>query len=47
MRFGWVGTVDCSRSAEPDLLVEARFPCLEMRRRELARIEEVVLILKV
>ena len=39
--------MDCKRSAEPDLEVEALFPCLEMRRREEARIEEVVEMLKV
>lgn len=42
-----MGTVDCKRSAEPDLDVLALLPCFEMRRREEARIEEVVLILKV
>lgn len=46
-RFGCVGTVDCRRSADPDLDVEARLPCLEIRRREEARMEEVVLMLKV
>jgi hypothetical protein len=35
------------RSAEPDLEVEALLPCLAMRRRLEARIEEVVLMLKV
>jgi hypothetical protein len=35
------------RSAEPDLEVEARLPCLAMRRRLEARIEAVVLMLKV
>lgn len=35
------------RSAEPDLEVEARLPCFETRRREEARIEAVVLMLKV
>lgn len=42
-----MGTVDCKRSAEPDLEVLALLPCLDMRRREEARIEEVVLMLKV
>jgi len=35
------------RSAEPDLEVEALLPCLAMRRRLEARMEEVVLMLKV
>jgi hypothetical protein len=35
------------RSAEPDLEVEALLPCLATRRRLEARIEEVVLMLKV
>lgn len=35
------------RSAEPDLEVEARLPCLETRRSEEARMEAVVLMLKV
>jgi hypothetical protein len=34
-------------SAEPDLEVEALFPCLAMRRRLEARMEEVVDMLKV
>lgn len=33
------------RSAEPDLEVEARLPCLEIRRREEAMILDVVLML--
>jgi hypothetical protein len=36
-----------SRSAAPDLEVEARLPCLAIRRRLEARIEEVVLMLNV
>ena len=47
VRIGRVGTVDWSKSAEPDLEVLALFPCLEIRRREEARMEEVVLMLKV
>lgn len=35
------------RSAEPDLEVEARLPCLETRRSEEARMEAVVEMLKV
>ena len=35
------------RSAEPDLEVEARLPCLETRRREEAIMEAVVEMLKV
>lgn len=35
------------RSAEPDLEVEARLPCLATRRSEEARIEAVVEMLKV
>ena len=34
-------------SAEPDFEVEARLPCFAMRRRDEARMEEVVLILNV
>lgn len=36
-----------NKSAEPDLEVEALLPCLERRRREEARMEEVVEMLKV
>jgi len=39
--------MQASRSAEPDLEVEALLPCLAMRRRLEARMEEVVLMLKV
>jgi len=35
------------RSAEPDLEVEARLPCLLRRRRDEARIEDVVEMLNV
>jgi len=48
VRMGWVGVERRARtSAEPDLEVEARLPCFAMRRREEARMEEVVLMLKV
>lgn len=47
-RLGGVGKAMLAmRSAEPDLEVEARLPCLEMRRREEARMEAVVEMLKV
>lgn len=46
-RTGAVGSVLESRSAEPDLEVEARLPCLAIRRSEEARMELVVLMLKV
>lgn len=47
-RFGGVGNAMLAmRSAEPDLEVDARLPCLEMRRREEARMEAVVEMLKV
>ncbi len=46
-KFGAVGCVEVSRSAEPDLEVEARLPCLPSRRREEARIDDVVEMLKV
>jgi hypothetical protein len=36
-----------SRSAEPDLEVDARFPCFARRRRDEARMEDVVEMLKV
>jgi len=36
-----------SRSAEPDLEVDALLPCLAIRRRLEARMDEVVLMLKV
>jgi hypothetical protein len=47
MRFGVVGTVQERRSADPDLDVDARFPCLLKRRSDDARMEEVVEMLKV
>jgi hypothetical protein len=47
LRLGGVGLVEVRRSAEPDLDVAARLPCLLRRRREDARIEDVVEILKV
>lgn len=46
-RFGAVGEVLWRRSAEPDLEVDARFPCLPSMRRDDARMEEVVEMLKV
>jgi len=46
-KFGAVGRVDVSKSAEPDLEVEALFPCLLRRSREEARIEDVVEMLNV
>ncbi len=45
--WGGCGCMLASRSAEPDLEVEARLPCLAMRRRLEAMIEAVVLMLKV
>jgi hypothetical protein len=47
MRFGAVGRVDVRRSAEPDLDVDARFPCLLSRRSDEARMEDVVEMLNV
>lgn len=49
MRFSCAGRgfMFMSKSAEPDLEVEARLPCLASRRREEARMEEVVEMLKV
>jgi hypothetical protein len=47
MRLGAVGWVALRRSAEPDLDVEALLPCLLRSRRDDARIDEVVEILKV
>ena len=47
IKFGAVGKVEFKRSAEPDLDVEALFPCLLNMRRDEARMEEVVDILKV
>lgn len=46
-RFGAAGVVDMRRSADPDLDVEALLPCLLTIRREDARIEDVVDMLKV
>ena len=47
IKFGAVGKVKVKRSAEPDFEVEARFPCLLNIRREEARMDEVVEMLKV
>lgn len=46
-RFGAVGSVEFSKSAEPDFEVEARFPCLLRRSKDEANIDEVVDMLKV
>lgn len=45
--WGAFGCVHASKSAEPDRDVLARFPCFPIRSRELARIDEVVEMLKV
>ena len=45
--FGAVGSVELSKSAEPDLEVEARFPCLLKRSKDEAKIDEVVDMLNV
>lgn len=45
--WGGKGVMFARRSAEPDLEVEALLPCLAMRRREEARMEAVVEMLKV
>jgi hypothetical protein len=45
--FGGVGGAHERRSADPERDVLARFPCLAMSRSEEAKIEEVVLMLKV
>jgi hypothetical protein len=47
VRFGALGSMALSKSAEPDLEVDARLPCLLSKRRDEARMEEVVEILKV
>lgn len=47
IKLGAVGCVEVSRSAEPDLDVEARLPCLLKSRREEARMDDVVEMLKV
>jgi len=47
IKFGAVGFIEVRRSADPDLEVEARFPCLLRRRREELRMEDVVEILNV
>lgn len=47
MRLGALGWVELRRSADPDLEVEALLPCLLRSRRDEARIEEVVEMLKV
>jgi len=47
INLGAVGKVELSKSADPDLDVEARFPCLLRRSREEAKMEDVVEILKV
>ena len=47
MIFGAVGRVELSKSADPDLDVEARLPCLLSMSSDEARIEEVVEILNV
>jgi hypothetical protein len=47
IRFGAVGNVQLSRSADPDFEVEALLPCLLRRRREEAKIDEVVEMLNV
>jgi hypothetical protein len=47
IKSGAVGKVELSRSAEPDLDVEARFPCLLSRSREDANMDDVVDMLKV
>jgi hypothetical protein len=47
VRVGAVGSVEVRRSADPDLEVEALFPCLLKSKRDDARIEDVVEMLKV
>jgi len=44
---GGFGGMQESRSAEPERDVDALFPCLAIMRRALARMDDVVLILKV
>jgi hypothetical protein len=46
-RIGGLGNVLCRRSADPDFEVDARLPCFAMKRREEARMEDVVLMLNV
>lgn len=47
LRAGESGEIFCNKSAEPDLEVEARFPCLAIRSKEEATMEAVVEMLKV
>jgi hypothetical protein len=47
IKFGAVGRVEARRSADPDLEVDALFPCLLKMRSEEPRMEEVVEILNV
>jgi len=47
MRSGGKGLVELRRSADPDLEVEALFPCLLRSSSEDAKIEEVVEMLNV
>jgi hypothetical protein len=47
IKLGCVGKVEVRRSAEPDLDVEARFPCLLRISRDEARMEDVVEMLNV
>lgn len=46
MSGAW-GDMACRRSALPEVLLEARLPCLATRSREEARMEAVVETLKV
>ncbi len=41
-KLGAVGKVALSKSAEPDLDVEARFPCLLRSNKEDAKMDDVV-----
>ena len=45
--LGGVGGAQASKSAEPERDVLARLPCFAIRRREDAKMDEVVLMLKV
>jgi hypothetical protein len=46
-RFGAIGFVLWSKSAEPDFEVEALFPCFAINSSDEAITDEVVLMLKV
>lgn len=46
-KFGAVGNVEARRSADPDFEVDALFPCLLRSKRDEAKMDDVVEMLKV